>query len=231
MKKIVIYARSSTRKTESDTTSSQLQELYLWAVNNDYVIVGAYQDLQSGRDAASREGLQEALQTAQIHDCPVAAVEVSRLTRSIADMGAMIRNQQEFLFSRMGRTMGKEMVLLACLLGEFESDAISRRVSAGIQNAFQRNPELRANWGGAQRPKQAAADMQRGRVKKADSFALRVGPIAAEMRATGKTLRQVAQLLTNSGVKTARGGDKWSAEGVRTLVDRYSRLIVTTDTD
>ena len=145
MKKIVIYARSSTRKTESDTTSSQLQELYLWAVNNDYVIVGAYQDLQSGRDAASREGLQEALQTAQIHDCPVAAVEVSRLTRSIADMGAMIRNQQEFLFSRMGRTMGKEMVLLACLLGEFESDAISRRVSAGIQNAFQRNPELRAN--------------------------------------------------------------------------------------
>lgn len=198
--------------------------MYLWAVNNDYEIVGAYQDLQSGRDAASREGLQEALQTAQIHDCPVAAVEVSRLTRSIADMATMIRQNQTFVFSRMGRSMGKEMVLLACLLGEFESDSISRRVSAGIQNAFQRDPEMRANWGGAQRPEQAAVDMQRGRVNKADSFAMRIGPIAADLRQT-KTLQQTADMLTNSGIQTARGG-QWTPTAVRNLCNRYSRLVM-----
>jgi recombinase len=54
---------------------------------------------------------------------------------------------------------------------------------------------------------------------KADERASRVLPIARELQAQGKSLRQIASELTQRHVATPRGGP-WSATSVRNLLQR-----------
>ena len=144
---IILYTRVSTGKLEADTTENQLQELRRWAENNDYFVIGEFKDLKSGKNLEARNGLKKALEIAGEVQCPIATVELSRLSRSIADIANLMNSGQVFYFTRSGREMTTEMILFAGLLAEMESKSISRRVSAGIQNKFKNNPGARKLWG------------------------------------------------------------------------------------
>jgi hypothetical protein len=56
-------------------------------------------------------------------------------------------------------------------------------------------------------------------VEAADAFAARVAPIAREMQAAGRSLRQIAAELDARGIMTARGG-AWTAMAVHNLLAR-----------
>ena len=161
-------------------------------------------------------------------ECPIACVELSRLSRSVADTANLIDSNQEFIFTRAGRAMSKEMVLFASLLGQMESEAISRRVSAGIQNLFNENPEARKTWGGGSRPAAAVKAMNGARIKKADSFALQYGEMILTLRDNGMTLKNVCEMLHRMEIRTARGSLKWNPSQVRNLIMRYQNLTAST---
>jgi hypothetical protein len=54
----------------------------------------------------------------------------------------------------------------------------------------------------------------------ADSFAADVGPIVRQLRGQGLSLRRIADALGAKGIKTARGGDAWTAAAVRNVLTR-----------
>ena len=223
-KSIVIYSRCSTDKESADTTEEQLWELNQWAQNNGYDVVGAFKDLQSGRTMESRQGLLSALLLAGEMGCPIAVVELTRLSRSIADTSALISSGQSFIFTRQGREMSKEMILFASLLGEMESDSISKRVSAGIQRAFELDPERRRTWGGGRNPAESSARMTAGRKAKADQFARVNGAVAFEMNQNGTSMRNIAMMFERLSIKTPRGKSCWSVAQVHSLIKRYKTL-------
>ena len=224
-KAVVLYTRVSTGKAEADTTENQLNELRKWAEDNDFTIIGEFKDLKSGRGMEDREGLNKALEIANTIGCPIAIVELSRLSRSIADIANMINSGQIFHFTRSGNEMTKEMVLFGALLAEMESTSISRRISAGIQNKFQNDPTAKSNWGGGKDREAAAKRLEEGRVKKADKFALKFGELIVSLREQGHTLRSIASMLMGMEIKTANGRSEWRAGQVRAVALRYEGLI------
>lgn len=223
-KRIVLYQRASTKKVESDTTNNQHIELLQWAEDNDYVVLGSFRDLKSGRSMESREGLKKALKMAQENCCGIAVVELSRLSRSIADTANLIDSGMVFHFTRSGMQMSKEMILFASLLNQMESEAISRRVSAGIQNHFARNPEQRKLWGAGSRVKQAKKSMDSARITKANAYAAKYGETIASLRNNGFSLRRIAEMLETMEIKTPRGNSTWQANQVRSVLKRYEGL-------
>jgi hypothetical protein len=60
---------------------------------------------------------------------------------------------------------------------------------------------------------------QEARVAQADAFAASVQPMIRPLRACGMSLRAVAQILTERGVETPRGG-AWTADAVRRAMMR-----------
>jgi hypothetical protein len=58
-------------------------------------------------------------------------------------------------------------------------------------------------------------------VARSNDYAARVGPLAAELHASGMSLRQVGTELARRGVMTMRGGE-WTADAVTRLLDRHA---------
>lgn len=222
--KVILYARVSTKKIESDTTASQLDELKRFAAANGLEVAGSFVDTCTGREMECREGLQAAILEASKIGAPVAVVELSRLSRSIRDVIDLLEADTEFIFTRTGRQMDRMMILQLAWVAEYESVNISRRVSAGIQSHFLKNPELKSQWGAGSRPG-AAAVARAGLTKKADQFALKVGKLAWERRLAGCTWSAIAGEYMLMEIRTARGGLQWTPTGVKNLVERYGRLI------
>jgi hypothetical protein len=55
----------------------------------------------------------------------------------------------------------------------------------------------------------------------ADEFATSVGPVIAELRDAGQSLRQIAAELTRRGIRTMRGG-AWTAATVQRVLLRVA---------
>src|SRR5271169_4138318 len=94
---------------------------------------------------------------------------------------------------------------------------ISARTKAALAAAKARGVRL-----GGKRPNQHKVDPALGSAALAqasDEFARRVGPVIAELRQSGMSLRQIAAELTRRGIRTMRGG-KWTGMRVRSVLLR-----------
>ena len=222
-KKIISYSRCATTKAEADTTRAQKDEIARWADFNGYEVIAHYTDLCTGREMECREGLLQALALADQTGASIAATDLSRISRNVHHISGMLNNQTHFILTRTGRELSREMLLILAVLVESESNASSARVKAGIHNAFIADPTLRERWG--QSPgRDAAADLTRGRIEKADRHALKYGEIAYTAYHSGRSYRQIAGLLMNAEIPTSRGHFRWSYSSTRQLIDRFARL-------
>lgn len=87
---------------------------------------------------------------------------------------------------------------------------------AGLAAAKARGVKL-GGWRGG--PKVDSAAGRAALQDRADAFAGRVRPMAAELRGRGMSLREIAAELTRRGVKTARDG-QWTAAAVQRVLGR-----------
>ena len=222
---VCLYARVSTQRREADTIDTQLQELERWAQDKRLSVLGTFWDRCSGRKGAEvRDGLAKAIETANKFGAKVVCVELSRLSRSVKDTAEMLDAGTQFVFTRDGVQMTKEMLLVKSLFAQMEAEATSRRVKAGIQNLFQTDPNAREEWGQARHRDTTISLMTEARVSKANAYILKVGRIAFEMRERGETLQHIADTYMMMGVLTSRGKTNWSKKTIRTLVSRYHAL-------
>ena len=222
---IVLYARVSTGKTESDTTENQFQEMKRWCSENGYDVVAEFKDLCSGRSLECRIGLKEAIVYSRATNAKIAVVELSRLSRSVSDTADLMDSNTEFVFTRSGISMSKEMILVSSIFTQMESESISRRVKAGIHNKFETEPGAREEWGQARHRDSTIQLMKETRISKANDFALKNGEYAFMLRQQGAPYQYIADRYNEVEIKTSRGGDnKWSMNTIRSLILRYERL-------
>ena len=221
---ITLYARVSTRKTESDTTENQFNEIRRWAVDNGFVVNGEFKDLCSGRELKCRLGLREAIIHSKAVGSKIAVVESSRLSRSVKDTADLMASTTEFIFTRSGRSMSKEMILVGSIFNQMESESISRRVTAGINNLFETTPGAREAWGSARYRKENIEALHQGNITSADEFALEFGDYAVMLQEGGMTLRKIADAYNGKEIPTRREGNKWSHSTIRSLIIRYKNL-------
>jgi len=121
-----------------------------------------------------------------------------------------------FIVSELGADCDPFMLHLYAALAEKERKVISDRTKSALAAARARGTVLGGYRGGPVPDARKGGDAV---AKMADDFAAEVGPIAADMRATGKSLRAIASELTARGIRTARDAS-WTAAAVRNLLAR-----------
>jgi len=100
----------------------------------------------------------------------------------------------------------------------------SKLVSDGIKRKFEQDPEARSNWGAGARPEEAVKRLVKGRIKKADEFAMKYGEMIVSLKEKGHSLRSIASILTEKEIKTPNGKDYWSHVQARAVILRYKKL-------
>ncbi len=168
-----------------------------------------------GSDALDRRPqLAAALAQAKRLGCAVVVAKLDRLSRDVAFIASLMAQRVPFLVCDLGPNADPFMLHVYAALAEQERRMISTRTTAALAAAKARGVVL-GGYRGA--PPPDGAKGLRVRQDKAAAYVREVGPIAADLRAEGASLRQVAAVLTKRGIQTPRG-KAWTATGVRTLL-------------
>jgi len=168
-----------------------------------------------GSDALDRRPqLAAALAQAKRLGCAVVVAKLDRLSRDVAFIASLMAQRVPFLVCDLGPNADPFMLHVYAALAEQERRMISTRTTAALAAARARGVVL-GGYRGA--PPPDGAKGLRVRQDKAVAYVREVGPIAADLRAEGASLRQVAAVLTKRGIQTPRG-KAWTATGVRTLL-------------
>lgn len=222
MGKFVTYLRVSTDKQGRSGLGLEAQRTAVSA----YLTGGAHQHLEefleveSGRKA-DRPELTRALRLCSLTGATLIVAKLDRLSRDSAFLMSIVRDSGEGgvvfcdLPSIPAGPVGKFLLQQMSAVAELEAGLISQRTKSALAAAKARGQVLGGFRGYVPDPRAGGA----GAVRTAEAFAGRVGPLAREMRESGKTLRQVAGILESQGVRTARGG-AWTATAVSNLLAR-----------
>lgn len=221
------YIRVSTEGQVEDGVSldAQRAKLAAWATLHDESELIVFQDAGiSGSSMVQRPGLQDALDAVCQRKATLVVFSLSRLARStrdtltISDRLAKAGAELVSLSERIDTpsASGKMVFRMLAVLAEFERDQISERTRAAM--AHMRKSRRRISrfapfgWDfdatGSGLVVNPAEQLVLARVR--------------EQRSAGFTLREIASDLDDEGVPTKRGGARWSAKVVRTLLLRPS---------
>ena len=107
--------------------------------------------------------------------------------------------------------------ICASVIAQEEREMIPAQTKAALAAAKARGVKL-----GGKRPQHKNVDPKLGRaalVQASDDFAACVGPVIADLRGQGLSLRQIVAELDKRGIRTMRGG-AWTAATVRNVLQR-----------
>ena len=172
-----------------------------WTVGQVYVDVGSGKSMKRRADLATVLGLLERGEA----DVLVVA-KLDRLSRSVADFATVLALSQAQgwalnvcdLGVDTTTPNGKMVAQIMMVLAEWEREMIGQRTKDAL--AAKRREGIRL-----------------GRPVTVDPETVRLIKI---LRADGRSLRQIANLLNSQGTPTAQGGAEWHASTVKSMVDR-----------
>ncbi|HEY3998738.1 MAG TPA: recombinase family protein [Candidatus Xenobia bacterium] len=207
--KVIGYTRVSTEEQSTNGVSlaAQADKLRAYAALYDLEIVAIIEDPGQSGKTLNRPGIQQALnmlRTGQAEGLLIAKLD--RLTRSVADMGALIgeffAGSQFSLLSVADQVdtrsaAGRLVLNVLTSVAQWEREAISERTSTALQYKKSQGIKLGA----------PALD-------DAETITRIVS-----LRADGKTLREIAAVLEAEGRSTVRGG-KWAPETIKKILAR-----------
>ena len=170
-----------------------------------------------GADALDRRPvLVAALADARRAGVPLVVAKLDRLSRDVAFIATMMAQGVPFVVTELGTDTDPFMLHIYAALAEKERRLISQRTKDALAAAKARGKVLGGYRGGP------ILDARLGK-QRADAFAREIGPIAAELLASGRSLRAVAVELTARGIRTPRDR-AWTATAVANVV-AWSRLM------
>jgi DNA invertase Pin-like site-specific DNA recombinase len=218
-KRFVSYLRVSTdRQGKSGLgLEAQRETIARFAAANDMVMVSEHIEVETGKgsDALERRPhLKAALTAARLAGCPVVVAKLDRLSRDVAFVAGLMAQRVPFIVTELGADADPFMLHIYAALAEKERAMIAIRTKAALAASKARGTKLGGYRGG---PVVDSAAGLKARQDRAAAFAAEVRPIAAELRATGLSLRQIAAALTERGILTIRGA-AWTAAAVNTVL-------------
>ena len=219
----VAYVRVSTitQADEGVSLEAQQSRLEAWCTLHGCELISLHVDAGfSGKKAANRPGLQNALDEACKAGASLVVFSLSRLARSTRDTldiaerldrsGADLVSLSEQLDTCSAA--GKMMFRMLAVLAEFERDVISERTKtamAELKAQGRRVGTIPFGWN----------ESETGDLVENEQEQVCRGLIS-EMRRDGVSLRGIAKNLEARGIKTKTGKSRWQAMTVRSILQR-----------
>lgn len=240
-KRVVGYCRVSTEEQAQEGVSldAQRAKIVQYAEVYDLELIDVFIDAGLSGKSLDRPGLQQALVMLPSALKPkrkpqadgIVVVKLDRLTRRLYDLGDLM---EEF-FKDGGahllsvneqidtRTAGGRLMLhILASVAEWEREAIGERVRDALAHLRAQGVKLGAQALGWERGEELDGE---GRlVVQAVRSEMRTIERIIELRASGKSLREIADVLEKERRPTKRGG-RWQAQTVALVLSRASEEI------
>lgn len=218
---VIAYLRVSTQSQGKSGLglSAQREAIARFAEAEGFEIAGEFVEIETGKgsDAIERRPqLAQALASARGLKCAVVVAKLDRLSRDVAFIAGLMAQRVPFIVAELGADCDPFLLHLYAALAEKERNMIGSRTKAALAAAKARGVKL-----GSPQIDKARASAHVTIKANADQFAATVLPTIQAERAKGLSLRAIAEVLNNRGVKTARGGI-WAATQVSDYLDRAS---------
>lgn len=199
---------------------AQREAVHRFAATEGLHIAGEFVEVETGKGADAldrRPQLAAALAAAKLAGGAVCVAKLDRLSRDVAFVASLMVQRVPFVVAELGVDADPFMLHLYAALAEKERNLISIRTKDALRAARERGKVLGGWRGGPVVDQRLGVEAAQ---RAADAFARSVGPIISEMRGQGLSLRRIADALGARGIKTARGGDTWTATAVKNLLER-----------
>jgi len=221
-RKVIAYLRVSSDRQEIDSQRHELQE---YADRNGLHVDSWIElEMSATKNGYKKRRIEELLNTVKSNDVLLVS-EISRLARSVKECheitGALLKKKVQTHFVKQNLQLrddlpSKIMVNAFGLAAEIESEMISKRVKAGMQNAKAKGRKLgNPKWG----------TLQDGKVRKkeADAFARSLEKTLKGYLAQGMTQRAIVDELNSAGIRTRRNR-KWHLATVQGIMKRLEKM-------
>jgi DNA invertase Pin-like site-specific DNA recombinase len=198
---LVAYIRVSTSRQGRSGLGleAQRQAVEGFAAAEGFEIVQTLVEVESGKGSdalARRPQLAAALKAARKAKAPIAVAKLDRLSRDVAFIAGLMSQKVPFIVTALGRNVDPFTLHIYAALAQQERRMISERTKDALARAKARGIKLGY---------QPTADANKAAAAARDA-ALR--PILVEF--AGKSLRDIAQALTERSIAAPRGG-AWNA--------------------
>lgn len=218
MEKVIIYRRVSTEgQEEKFGLESQLKDIKKYCDEHDYEIAGDYVDVISGAKA-QRVGLNQILLDDNVRNTKLIIAKNDRLSREVMNYysfkSALLKKNVELIsikedFGELG-AMAKILEAFTVAMADMERDLITQRTTGG------RNVKAsKGGYSGGQAP--FGYDVVQGNLIVNEEKS-KVVKYIFRLRKNGESLNAIANKLNEKGYKTARGGTKWYASAIQSVL-------------
>ena len=213
--KFVSYLRVSTAKQGASGLGLEAQRAAVGAYLNggSWKLLAEVVEVESGK-RADRPKLAEAMALCRLHGATLLVAKLDRLSRDAAFLMNLQSAGVRFVAADLPQANEMTVGIMA-VVAQAERKAISTRTKEALAAARARGTKL----GGPKWDHLAGTTGDKGRSAsiatrqaRASDRAADLLPIIAELQAEGVTsLAQLAAALTERGIPTSRGADRWSA--------------------
>jgi DNA invertase Pin-like site-specific DNA recombinase len=218
--RFVAYYRVSTDKQGRSGLGLEAQRSAVvhHAAGQGGTVAAAFEEVESGR-RGDRPQLALAMAECRLRRCVLLIAKLDRLARDAHFLLGLEKAGVEFVAADMPYANRLTIGVMA-LVAEEEARATSARTKAALAAAKARgvrlgNPQLRPGDSATAAGARAAWSSAAGR------RAAEILPyLEAARRAGATTLQGLADALTARGVRTPRGGERWTPWQVRRVLDR-----------
>jgi DNA invertase Pin-like site-specific DNA recombinase len=229
--RVIGYVRVSTDAQAEAGVSLKAQEAKLRAYADlyDLDLVTVITDPGASAKTLRRDGLQRALADLEAgHADGLLVAKLDRLTRSVKDLSTLIEvyfNERFSLFSVSEqidtRSAGGRLVLnVLASVSQWEREKVGERTREALQHLKANGVKLGRAGHGWEHSEEVDADGRRV-LRRVPQQAAAVERIR-ELRAEGRSLRDIARVLTRERFETQRGGT-WTHKQVGTILRRIAK--------
>jgi DNA invertase Pin-like site-specific DNA recombinase len=219
--KFISYLRVSTQRQGKSGLGLEAQREAVTNYLNGgrWKLVQELIEVESGK-SKDRPKLIEALRLCRIYNATLLVAKLDRLARNVAFVSTLMESGVKFVAVDLPQANELTVHIMAAM-AEYEAKAISARTKAALEAAKARGTRLGGlRWDLASVSKQGRKLALKVRKERAANRASDLMPVIEAIKAEGATsLRQIASVLNERGIITARGGE-WSAVQVQRVIDR-----------
>jgi len=218
--KFVAYYRVSTDRqgVSGLGLNAQRDAIERYLNGGRWSLIGEFTEIESGtrKRLAKRPMLESALKLCKKEKGTLIVAKLDRLARDVQFISELLNSQVKFICADAPEA-DRTFLQMMSVFSEYEGRRIGERTKAALQQLKKQGKKL-----GSPTPEIGAAIGTKVLQEKADGYAELVAPIVRDIvRKTGaSTLREIAEALTRSGVKTPRGNDEWRPQQVSNLLKR-----------